>query len=118
MRSGDEEITEWLSRLRRAVSDHETAVRCRGCREGHTPPSRFHLDVVLDHLEEVERHGRRCRLRPHAYRTEYVHGVHRIALYCEAHASMATWTKEVPAAEAASIVRAYVDAALSGNGPG
>jgi hypothetical protein len=93
-------------------------LRCRGCREGHTLPSRFHLDVVLDHLGEVERHGRRCRHRPHAYRTEYVHGVHRITLHCDAHASMTTWTREVTAAEAASIVRAYVDAALSGNGPG
>lgn len=83
-------------------------LRFRGCREGHTLPRRFHLDVVLDHLEEVERHGRRCRHRLLAYRTEYVHGVHRITLYCDAHASMATWKREVTAAEAASIVRAYV----------
>ncbi|MFJ3363557.1 endonuclease domain-containing protein [Streptomyces anthocyanicus] len=85
---------------------------CRGCREARTLPRRFHLDVVLDHLKEVERHGR-CRRRPHAYRGEYVHGVHHISLNCHAHASTSHWTKDVTMAEAAGIVRAFVESALS-----
>ncbi|MFD0287682.1 endonuclease domain-containing protein [Streptomyces lutosisoli] len=85
---------------------------CRGCRERRTLPRRFHLEVALDHLEEVERHGR-CRHRPHAYRGEYVHGVHRITLSCHAHASTSRWTRETTVAEAADMVRAFVDSALS-----
>ncbi|GHB04136.1 hypothetical protein GCM10010330_68090 [Streptomyces tendae] len=87
-------------------------LECRGCREARTLPRRFHLDVVLDHLEEVERHGR-CRRRPHAYRGEYVHGLHHISLNCHAHASTSHWTKDVTVAEAAGIVRAFVESALS-----
>ncbi|MEU0389203.1 endonuclease domain-containing protein [Streptomyces chartreusis] len=87
-------------------------LECRGCRESCTLPRRFHLDVVLDHLEDVERHGR-CRRRPHAYRGEYVHGVHHITLYCHAHASTSKWTKVVTVAEAAGIVRAFVESSLS-----
>ncbi|OEJ49528.1 endonuclease domain-containing protein [Streptomyces agglomeratus] len=88
-------------------------LECQGCREGDTLPRRFHVDVVLAHLEGTERHGR-CRHRPHAYRSEYVHGVHRITLYCHAHASTSKWTKEVTVAEAADLVRVLVKSALAG----
>ncbi|MFI6658163.1 endonuclease domain-containing protein [Streptomyces sp. NPDC050523] len=87
-------------------------LECRGCREARTLPRRFHVDVVLEHLEDVERHGR-CRRRPHAYRSEYVHGVHHITLYCHGHASTSKWTKEVSVAEAADVVRGFVDRTLS-----
>lgn len=87
-------------------------LECRGCREALTLPRRFHLDVVLNHLENAERHGR-CRRRPHASRGEYVHGVHHITLYCHAHASTSRWTKDVTVAEAVGIVRAFVESALS-----
>ncbi|MFF7764191.1 endonuclease domain-containing protein [Streptomyces griseorubiginosus] len=88
-------------------------LECRGCREARTLPRRFHLDVVLEHLEDVERHGRRCSRRPNAHRSEYIHGVHHITLHCHRHASLATWTKEVSVAEAADVVRAFVDRTLS-----
>ncbi|MDX2762539.1 endonuclease domain-containing protein [Streptomyces europaeiscabiei] len=87
-------------------------LECRGCREARTLPRRFHIDVVLADLEDGERHGR-CRSRPHAYRSEYVHGVHHITLYCHAHASTSKWTKEVSVAEAADVVRAFVDSTLA-----
>jgi hypothetical protein len=87
-------------------------LECRGCREARTLPRRFHLDVVLDHLEDAERHGH-CRRRPHAYRGEYAHGVHRITLNCHGHASTSRWTKDVTVAEAAGIVRAFVEGVLS-----
>ncbi|MCX5326317.1 endonuclease domain-containing protein [Streptomyces sp. NBC_00120] len=89
-------------------------LECRGCREACTLPRRFHLDVVLEHLEDVERHGR-CRRRPHAFRSEYVHGVHQVTLSCPVHSSPSSWwTKQVTAAEAAGIVRAFVDKTLAG----
>jgi hypothetical protein len=88
-------------------------LECRGCREARTLPRRYHLDVVLDHLKEVERHGRRCRRQPHAYRTKYVYGVHHITLSCHAHASAAKWTKEVTVSEVAALVQAFVQSALS-----
>ncbi|WP_313896198.1 endonuclease domain-containing protein [Streptomyces sp. YIM 98790] len=87
-------------------------LECRGCRETGTLPNRFHVDVVLGHLGDVERHGR-CRYRPHAYRSEYFHGVHRITLYCPAHAATPSWTKDVTVAEAADLVRAFVKSVLS-----
>ncbi|MEU8034402.1 hypothetical protein AB0C13_38495 [Streptomyces sp. NPDC049099] len=89
-------------------------LECRGCREARTLLRRFHLDVVLEHLADVERHGR-CRRRPHAYRNEYVHGVHHITLSCHARASTSKWTKEVfvSVAEAAEIVSAFVQNTLS-----
>ncbi|MFJ2008002.1 endonuclease domain-containing protein [Streptomyces chartreusis] len=89
-------------------------LECSGCREARTLPHRFHLAVLLDHLKEVERHGR-CRHRPHAYGSKYVHGVHHIAFYCDAHASTSKWTREVTVAEAADIVRAFVDSTLAGS---
>ncbi|MGW0629243.1 endonuclease domain-containing protein [Streptomyces sp. NPDC002758] len=88
-------------------------LECRGCRERRTLPRRFHLDVVLDQLEEVERHGH-CRRRPHAYREGYADGVHRINLSCHAHASTSRWTKEMTAAEVTDVVRAFVGSTLSG----
>ncbi|PWI06506.1 hypothetical protein DIZ27_33370 [Streptomyces sp. NWU339] len=92
-------------------------LECRGCREARTLPRRFHLDVALDHLEEVERHGR-CQRRPHAHGSEFMHGVHRITFYCHAHASTSTWTKEMTAAGVAGLVRAFVDGVLSGAAAG
>lgn len=87
-------------------------MECRGCRETRTLPRRYHLDVVLDHLEEVERHGR-CWRRPHAYSGAYIHGVHYITLKCHAHASTSRWTKDVTMAEAADVVRAFAKCPLA-----
>ncbi|MGQ4436643.1 MULTISPECIES: endonuclease domain-containing protein [unclassified Streptomyces] len=91
----------------------EHLLECRGCREARTLPRRHHLDVVLEHLEDVERHGR-CQHRPHAYHREHLHGVHRVTLVCHVHSSPSSqWTQEVTAAEVADIVRAFVDTKLT-----
>ncbi|MGW4784876.1 endonuclease domain-containing protein [Streptomyces sp. NPDC004230] len=88
-------------------------LKCPACREQRTLPRSYHLDVVLLQLEETERHGRRCRRRPEAYRTKSSDGVHIITLNCYAHASRATWTRTVSAEEIAILVRAFVEASLS-----
>ena len=99
--------------LRRAGSVQHL-LECRGCREACTLPRRHHLDVVLEHLEADERHGR-CPHRPHASHREYVHGVHRITLSCPVHSSPSSqWTKEVTVGEGADLVRRFVDMTLTG----
>lgn len=92
-------------------------LECCGCRASRTLPRRFHLGVALDYLKEVERHGR-CRRRPQAHGSEFVHGVHRISFYCHAHASRAVWTKDVTVAEVAALVRTFVEDILTGGSVG
>ncbi|WP_328405316.1 hypothetical protein OHS70_38135 [Streptomyces sp. NBC_00390] len=62
----------------------------------------------------TERHGR-CRRQPYARHLEHAHGVHRFELECGWHI-IGKWTKDVTAAEAAVLVRAFVDKALAAEG--
>jgi hypothetical protein len=87
-------------------------LECRSCLEGQTLPRRFRIDVIREHLQETERHGR-CRTRPYIQELEHAHGVHRFSLYCSSHSSATTWTKDVTAAEAANLVRALVEKTLA-----
>ncbi|MGW1364499.1 endonuclease domain-containing protein [Streptomyces chartreusis] len=93
-------------------------LECRACRQQRTLPRRYHTGVVLAHLERTERHGR-CRRPPYVEELAYEHGVHRFELSCGWHAS-GTWTKDISAAEKATLVHAFVEAALAaqdGNAP-
>ena len=85
-------------------------LECRDCRDQQTLPRRFRTDVIRNHLEETERHGR-CRNHPHVRELEHTHDVHRFSLACHS----ASWTKEVAAAEAATLVRAFIAQALDGD---
>ncbi|MFE6892007.1 endonuclease domain-containing protein [Streptomyces sp. NPDC057694] len=88
-------------------------LECRGCLEQRILPRRFHLGVVLAHLEQTERHGR-CRRRPFAREVEYLHGVHQFQLECFGwHAKNSNWTKSVTVSEVHALVRAFVDATLA-----
>ncbi|MER6394079.1 endonuclease domain-containing protein [Streptomyces sp. NPDC001523] len=87
-------------------------LECRGCLEQRTLPPRFHLAVVRAHLERTERHGR-CNKQPYAREVEHAHGVHRFQLDCSGWHATGNWTKDVTEAEVATLVRAFVDAALA-----
>ncbi|MFF4534220.1 endonuclease domain-containing protein [Streptomyces sp. NPDC001407] len=91
-------------------------LECRGCLERRTLPRRFHTGVVRAHLEETERHrqrnGRRCERQPYAREVEHANGTYRFELECGWHTT-GRWTKDITAAEVATLVRAFVDAALA-----
>jgi hypothetical protein len=86
-------------------------LECRGCHEQRTLPPRFHAEVVRAHLKQGERHGR-CRRQPHIGALESEDGVHRFQLSCDQHPT-GVWTRDVTAAEATVVVRAFVDAVLA-----
>ncbi|MFF4741304.1 endonuclease domain-containing protein [Streptomyces sp. NPDC001262] len=83
-------------------------LECRGCRDQQTLPQRFRTDIIRDHLERTQRHGR-CRNHPHVRALEHDHGAYRFTLTCHS----TTWTHEVSATEAATLVRAVVEQALA-----
>ncbi|MEW1552220.1 endonuclease domain-containing protein [Streptomyces tsukubensis] len=87
-------------------------LECRDCLEQRTLPRRFHPAVIRAHLEETERHGR-CRKQPWASELEHAGGVHRFRLECSGWHMPSRWTKDVTAAEAAALVRTFVDTALA-----
>jgi hypothetical protein len=89
-------------------------LECRGCLDGQTLPSRFRFDVIREHMQETERHGR-CQARPNIREVEQAHGVHRLSLSCSSHPS-ATWATAVTATEAADLVRALVERTLAAAG--
>lgn len=82
-------------------------LECRGCTDQRSLPRRFQVEVVRAHLEETEHHGR-CRHQ--SYARYPVDADFRFELACARHT--ARWVKEVTPAEAALVVRAFVDAAL------
>lgn len=90
-------------------------LECRSCRGQLTLPRRFHIGVVVTHRERTERHPR-CRREPYAEELEYAHGVHRFELDCGRHAA-GRWTKDVTAAEKATLVRAFVSTVLAAQEP-
>ncbi|MFG3029203.1 hypothetical protein ACGFZJ_11885 [Streptomyces sp. NPDC048253] len=87
-------------------------LECRGCLDQQTLPRRFHLDVVRAHLEQTERHGR-CGKQPYVREAEHTDGVHRFQLQCSGWHATGNWTKDITASEAATLVRALVDATLA-----
>ncbi|WP_043267256.1 endonuclease domain-containing protein [Streptomyces sp. CT34] len=83
-------------------------LECRACLEQQTLPRRFRIDVIRNHLEETERHGC-CWNHPDVWELEHTNDVYRFMLACHS----TRWTKEVAAAEAADLVRAFVQRALT-----
>ncbi|WP_171170091.1 hypothetical protein [Streptomyces sp. I05A-00742] len=85
-------------------------LECRGCTDQRTLTRRFQVEVVRAHLEETEHHGR-CHHQAYArYPVDTAQEVLRFELACGRHT--ARWVKDVTPAEAALVVRAFVDAAL------
>lgn len=84
-------------------------LECRGCREQHTLPNKFHPVIAAAHLQNTERHGR-CRSRPWTHDTDLHHGIRTFNLSCPSHGTR--WKKQLTTAEIHALTRAFVTATL------